>query len=495
MTSDLEPRKEGRRIRVRFAPSPTGYLHVGGARTALFNWLFARHHGGTFILRIEDTDAERSTPESTRAIFEGLTWLGLNWDEGPDRGGPFGPYVQTERKSIYHEVVDQLLARGEAYPCFCTPDELKARREAALAAGRPPGYDGRCRELDAGERAARKAAGGSMAIRVTTPPGESSWVDAIKGEIRFEHKNLEDFVILKSDGNPTYNFAATVDDIRMEITHVLRGDDHVSNTPRQIILYRALGAPLPVFGHLPMILGGDGTRLSKRHGATAVDAYADMGFLPDAMVNYLALLGWSYDGTREIFSREELIKVFTLERCGSNPSIFDIQKLEWLNGLYLREMPVDDRTRLVATFLAARGLWPRTGRDATWLARVVEAVGERLKKINDVLEVAGFLFTPELMLDPAAVEDLKKMKRVDEILPRLSEYVATLEPFDVTTAETELRKTADALGVKAGDLIHPLRLALTGQKTGPGIFETLVLVGREEALERLAAAQAMLLPS
>jgi nondiscriminating glutamyl-tRNA synthetase len=483
------------KVRVRFAPSPTGYLHVGGARTALFNWLYARHHDGVFILRIEDTDAERSTPESTRAIFEGMTWLGLNWDEGPDVGGPHAPYVQTERKALYHEVADGLLARGAAYPCFCTPDELKERREAAMKAGRPPGYDGRCRTLSPEERAAKAAAGLPMALRVVTPPGESQWIDAIKGDIRFDNRNLEDFVILKSDGNPTYNFAATVDDIRMDITHVLRGDDHVSNTPRQIILYRALGADLPVFGHLPMILGGDGSRLSKRHGATAVDAYAEMGFLPDAMINYLALLGWSLDGETEVFSRADLIRHFSLERCGSNPSIFDIQKLEWLNGIYLKEMPVPERTARVAAFLADRGLWPRAGRDDAWLDRVVTAVGDRLKRITHILDYAGFLFVPEVEFDPVALEDMRKRKRVEEILPAMRDFLAALEPFDEASAEAGLRGVAEGMGLKAGDLIHPTRVALTGKKVGPGIFETIVLTGREECVARLERARALLAAS
>jgi glutamyl-tRNA synthetase len=328
---------------------------------------------------------------------------------------------------------------------------------------------------------------------VVVPPGESSWIDAIKGEIRFEHRNLEDFVILKSDGNPTYNFGVTVDDIRMEITHVLRGDDHVSNTPRQLVLYRALGAELPVFGHLPMILGPDGTRLSKRHGATAVGAYADLGFLPDAMVNYLALLGWSLDGERELFSRDELVRVFTLDRCGSNPSIFDVQKLEWMNGIYLREMPLEARTRLVAQYLEGLGLWPRTGRDAAWLSRVVEAVGDRLKRIPHVLDHAGFLFR-ELEYTDAALDDLRKRKRIEEILPRLTEYVAALEPFDEAAAEAGLRALAADMGLKAGDLIHPLRVALTGQKVGPGIFETLVLLGREEALRRITQTGGLAAP-
>jgi len=482
-------------VRVRFAPSPTGYLHVGGARTALFNWLYARHHGGTFILRIEDTDAERSTDESTRAIFDGMRWLGLNWDEGPDRGGPHAPYVQTERRATYHEVAEELLARGQAYRCFCSPDELKERREAAMKEGRTPGYDGRCRTLNAAEVAAHMAAGLPMALRIQTPPGESAWVDAIKGEIRFDHKNLEDFVIMKSDGNPTYNFAATIDDIRMEITHVLRGDDHVSNTPRQIILYRALGAPLPVFGHLPMILGGDGTRLSKRHGATAVDAYADMGFLPDAMINYLALLGWSLDGEHEIFARKELIEVFTLERCGSTPSIFDIQKLEWLNGLYLRGMPVAERTALVTTYLGERNLWPRAGRDEAWLNRVVDAVGDRLKRINSIIDYAGFLFVDVVQFDPVAYEDMARRKRVTEILPAVRRMLATVEPFDEAATEAGLRLAAEALGQKAGDLIHPTRVALTGKKVGPGIFETIVLTGREEAVKRLEHAEHLLAES
>ncbi len=478
-------------VRVRFAPSPTGFLHVGGARTALFNWLFARHHGGVFVLRIEDTDAERSTEASTKAIYEGMEWLGLNWDEGPGVGGPHGPYVQTERKTIYHEEADRLLRDGVAYPCFCTSEELKERREAALAAGRPSGYDGRCRGLSVEDRAAKRAAGIPAAIRVRTPDGESAWDDAIKGHISFDNRNLEDFVILKSDGNPTYNFAVVLDDLRMEITHVIRGDDHVSNTPRQIVLYRHLDHALPVFAHVPMILGDDGTRLSKRHGATAVGAYREMGFVPEAMTNYLALLGWSLDGEHELFSREDLVRHFTLERCGSTPSTFDVQKLEWMNGVYLRDMPVERRTALVADHLRSTGHWPRAGKDEAWLTAVTAAVGDRLKRITDVSEVADFLFTADVEYTEEALEDLKSRKQVASVLAGIRDFVRSLEPYDTAAAEAALRSTAKEMGLKAGDLIHPLRVALSGKKTGPGIFDALILLGRDEALRRLERAESI----
>ncbi|HET7904250.1 MAG TPA: glutamate--tRNA ligase, partial [Candidatus Eisenbacteria bacterium] len=326
-------------VRVRFAPSPTGYLHVGGARTALFNYLFARHHGGVFILRIEDTDRERSTQESVAAIFEGMKWLGLEWDEGPGKEGAHGPYFQSERLAGYAAAARRLLAEEKAYRCFCDPEELKRRREAALRRGEPPKYDRTCLALPPGEADARAAKGEPHAIRFRMPDdGETTWRDAVRGDVTFQNATLDDLVIFRADQHPTYNFAAVVDDSAMEITHVIRGDDHISNTPRQILLYQAFGWETPVFAHVPMILGADGTRLSKRHGATSVEAFRDLGILPEALVNFLALRGWSYDGQREFFTLAELEKVFALERVGSNPAIFNLEKLEWLNGQHLSRL-------------------------------------------------------------------------------------------------------------------------------------------------------------
>src|SRR5688572_30214214 len=340
-------------VRVRFAPSPTGYLHVGGARTALFNYLFARRHGGVFVLRIEDTDRERSTEESERAIYESLRWLGLHWDEGPDAGGAHGPYRQSERLSSYAEWADRLHEQGLAYRCFCDPEDLKRRREAALAKGEPPKYDRTCLRLPREETDARAAKGEPFALRFRMPEGETKWTDGVRGEVTFQNAVLDDLVILRADRHPTYNFAAVVDDHSMEITDVLRGDDHISNTPRQLRIYAALGWEPPRFAHIPMILGPDGTRLSKRHGATSVTAFRDEGFLPEAMVNFLALLGWAFDGEREIFTLEELTQVFSLDRISKNPAIFNHEKLEWMNGEYFRALPLAKRTDLAVAHLRA----------------------------------------------------------------------------------------------------------------------------------------------
>src|SRR5437667_4969927 len=343
-------------VRVRFAPSPTGFLHVGGARTALFNYLFARVQGGTFILRIEDTDAARSTGEALTAILASLRWLVVPWDEGPEAGGGHGPYFQSERRDLYHRHAGELRAAGRAYPCYCTAAELEERRAAQLARGEPPRYDRRCRALDAAGRGRLEAEGRTPALRFALPDtGETSWEDIVRGRVSFQNSVLDDFVLLRSDGLPTYNFACVVDDHAMAITHVIRGDDHISNTPRQILLDQAFDWTPPVFAHVPMILGPDGARLSKRHGATSVASYRDLGYIPEAMVTFLALLGWSFDGQRELFTLAELEQVFRLERVGSNPAVFNLEKLEWMNGQHLKRLPPDERTRRVVEFLSARG--------------------------------------------------------------------------------------------------------------------------------------------
>jgi len=475
-------------VRVRFAPSPTGYLHVGGARTALFNYLFARVRGGTFILRIEDTDAARSTEASLTAILDGLRWLGLAWDEGPGAGGGYGPYLQSERAERYRKHAEILTARGAAYPCFCTPEELEARREAQLGRGEPPRYDGRCRSLDDAARAARRSEGLGSALRFALPrAGETAWNDVVRSRVAFQNEVLDDFVLLRSDGLPTYNFACVVDDHEMEISHVIRGDDHISNTPRQILLYQAFGWTPPEFAHVPMILGADGSRLSKRHGATSVEAFGDLGYIAPALVNFLALLGWSFDGQRELFTLAELEKLFTLERVGTNPAIFNLEKLEWMNGQYLKQMSVEERTRLSAAWLERRG-YDLSARSAEWKATLIGSIGDRLKTLADAERYGAFALRDALEIDEAAWAELLAK---DEVAPRLEALAARLEGLaEFSLAETErvTRALAVELGIKAGELIGIARIALTGRKVSPGIFEVMWLLGRERCLERLRSA-------
>jgi glutamyl-tRNA synthetase len=476
-------------VRVRFAPSPTGYLHVGGARTALFNLLFARRHGGTFILRIEDTDRERSTTEAVGAIFEGLRWLGLAWDEGPEAGGEHGPYFQSERLALYAAAAERLQVEGKAYRCFCEPDALRQRREAALARGEPPKYDRTCHRLTREESEARAARGEPHALRFAMPEGITTWDDSVRGEVTFQNAALDDLVILRTDRHPTYNFAAVVDDAAMRITHVLRGDDHISNTPRQIQLYRALALEPPVFGHVPMILGPDGTRLSKRHGATSVTEYRDLGFLPEAMVNFLALLGWAFDGEREIFTLEELTQVFSLDRISKNPAIFNTEKLEWMNGEYVRALPLEKRTDLVLAHLRSAGGVPETAlRDRGAVERAVAAVGDRMKRPQDFLIYAGFLFADPVEPDPAAWAELVQKPQAADRLRKLADALAAVEPFEHDPVEAAVRGLAASEGVKAGEVIMPARIALTGKKVAPGIFDVILLLGRERTVARLRGA-------
>src|SRR5262245_406392 len=475
-------------VRVRFAPSPTGFLHVGGARTALYNYLFARGQGGTFILRIEDTDAARSTPESLAAIFESMEWLGLSWDEGPQVGGAHGPYLQSERREFYRRAADRLIAAGRAYPCTCTSEELEARRAAQLARGESPRYDGLCRRMSPEERARRKAEGRPEALRFALPEvaDEVAWDDVVRERVAFRSDVLDDFVILRSDGLPTYNFACVVDDHAMEITHVIRGDDHISNTPRQILLYRALGWTPPVFAHVPMILGADGTRLSKRHGATSVSAYRELGFIPEALVNFLALLGWSYDGQRELFTLEELEQLFRLERVGANPAIFNTEKLEWLNGQHLKRLPEAERVRRVADYLRSHGQ-RLEGRGDDWLARFVRTIGDRLKTLADAERYGGFALDETLTIDPEAWAEVTARPDVAPRLRALAERLRK-ESFDLESLERATRGLAAELGIKAGELIGIARVALTGRKASPGIFEVMALLGKELTVERLEDA-------
>jgi glutamyl-tRNA synthetase len=481
--------------RVRFAPSPTGHLHIGGARTALFNYLFAKHSDGAFILRIEDTDRERSTSEAVRHIIDGMRWLGLDWDEGPEAGGEHGPYFQTERLDIYKEHADKLLASGKAYRCFCTPAELAAKREAAQKAGLPPKYDKSCRDMPA-DKAEERAEDETCVIRFAIPEtGEIVIDDLVKGEVTFQTQLLDDFVILKSDGMPTYNFAAVVDDYLMEITHVVRGDDHISNTPRQILLYEALdfGAP-PKFAHMSMTLGPDGARLSKRHGATAVIDYKAMGYLSDALVNYIAFLGWSPGTIQEIFTRDELIEQFTLERVGKSANIFDYDKLLWMNGEYIRMKPLEELLPLVMPFLKEAG-YASDDMSAEQTAYVTEVVGlekERLKLLTEIADMTSFFFTDTLEYDDGAWQKIMTQEHVPSYLANLGMNLKTIKPWTADAIEAMMRKMAEDLGLKTAQAFHPLRVSVSGRMQGPSLFHMAEVMGRDRVVTRVERALAKL---
>jgi glutamyl-tRNA synthetase len=463
---------------------------VGGARTALYNYLFARRHGGTFILRIEDTDAARSTDASVTAILVALRWLGLTWDEGPEAGGDAGPYFQSQRRDLYRSHADTLVGMGRAYPCYCTPEELEARREAQSARGEAPRYDGRCRTLDDAHRARLAAEGRGAALRFALPgAGETAWEDIVRGRVAFQNEVLDDFVILRSDGLPTYNFACVVDDHAMAISHVVRGDDHISNTPRQLLLYEAFAWTAPIYAHASTILGEDGTRLSKRHGATSVEAYRDAGYLPEALVNFLALLGWAFDGQQELFSLAELEQKFSLERVNSNPAVFNNEKLEWMNGQHLKLLPEAERVARVEAFLATRGR-SLADRSPEWRAMLVRAIGDRLKTLADAERYGAFALDQDVTIDEAAWAEMLAKPEVAPRLEALAARVRADASFALETLEVALRALATELGIKAGELIGLARVALTGRKVSPGIFEVMRLLGRERTVARLERAAA-----
>ena len=477
------------RPRVRFAPSPTGYLHVGGARTALFNWLYARRHGGTFILRIEDTDVERSSADMVTAIFNSMRWLGLEWDEGPGVGGPHAPYFQTERLDKYRGAARALAESGRAYRCFCKPDDLKAERAAAESAGGTWNYDRRCFKLAPAEIAARVAAGAPHALRFLVPGGKTTFDDLVHGTIEFENLNIEDFVILRSDNYPTYHLSVVVDDVEMQVTEVVRGDDHISNTPKQVLLYQAMSAPVPRFAHVPLILGPDKKRLSKRHGATSVGEYEAQGYLPEAMVNFLALLGWSPgSGDQEVFTRDELIARFTLEGISGGNAVFNPEKLDWFNQQHIMRMPADAILDRVRADLAAAGLWRDrfATSDRAWMGRVIDLVKPRAKKLADIVPQLRPFIEDRIEVDPAAAQKHLSAPDLGPHLAAWRDALARVEPFDAATLEAALRATAETRGIKAGVLIHATRVAVTGQAVSPGIFDVLELIGRERVLNRLA---------
>lgn len=471
-------------VRVRFAPSPTGFLHLGGARTALFNWLFARKHKGKFILRVEDTDQTRSTKEAVKAIFHGLEWLGLDWDEGPAVGGDSGPYFQTERLEIYKKFSDQLLKAGKAYFCFCSKDELEQKRKQSALRHEAPRYDGKCRKLPAEEIEKLKKSGKPCAIRFLLPAGEKTIVeDIIRKEIEFENDLLDDFIIVKSDGFPTYNFACVIDDHLMEITHAIRGDDHLSNTPRQVLLYQAFGWQPPKFAHIPMILGSDKTRLSKRHGAMSVVAYRDLGYLPEAIFNYLARLGWGYKD-QEIFSRDELIEKFSLNGVTKNPATFDLEKLNWLNGHYIRSSLLERIVDLCLPFIEKAYKFS----DLKYITRVVKLFTDRLKLISEIIPLTVYFFKDDFEFDENAVNKHLKKPETPEILKKLKERLEKVDPFVKGNIEKVFKGLASETNVKLGVVIHPCRVSLTGTAQSPPMYDVVEVIGKERVLKRLEDA-------
>ena len=487
-------------VRVRFAPSPTGKLHIGGARTAIYNWAFARANGGTFILRIDDTDPTRSTDENTQIILRAMRWLGLDWDEGPEVGGDFGPYSQTERLDLYKQTAERLLAEGKAYPCFCTPEQLAADREAAQARKDPfQGYQRRCRDLSPEEAQARIDAGEPYVLRIKVPEDRGNVVidDAVHGEVAFDAKELDDFVIFRSDGTPTYNFATVVDDALMGITHVIRGDDHLSNTPRQVMVYEAMGAPVPVFAHISMILGADGKKLSKRHGATSVEEYRDAGYLSDAFVNYLALLGWSLDGETTVIPRDVLASQFSLERISKNPATFDPKKLDWMNAEYINAMSnADFADQIMLPELLKAGLIKEGFEaDAAWLGALAEIVRPRTKMPADAATVAAPVFaTAEtLAYDEKSVSKGLAKEGMGAVLDAAKAALEALDEWTPANIDAALEPLPEVLDVKKRLVFGAVRVAECGNMVSPPLGETMALIGRDDCLARIDRARPMAL--
>ncbi len=476
-------------LRVRFAPSPTGYLHIGGARTALFNYLYAKHNGGKFVLRIEDTDVDRTIEDSAENMMESFKWLGLDWDEGPIVGGPAAPYQQSKRQELYHKYARLLLDKGYAYKCYCTPEELEAERHEARAAKKAPRYSGRCRHLTQEQIEKFKSEGRKHTIRFLTP-GEGTTVvnDLIHGEVSFENEEIADFIIMKSDGLPTYNFACVIDDWLMGITHVLRADEHLSNTPRQMLIYRALSAPMPKFGHVPMILAPDRSKLSKRHGAQTVEEFRGKGYLPEAIVNYIALLGWTpSDSTKEIMTLEELIEEFDLSRVSSTASVYDVKKLTWMNGQYIKRLEPETLVKEFIPFAEAAGLGTREEllENKDRLKKVVVSMQERAKTLEELAENTKFYFNPPKAYDEKGVKKFFKKPNVSELLEKGAEALSHVSDWSLESCEKAYRDLIAKEGIKGGKIIHPTRLALSGKTVGPGLFDIMYVLGKEETIARI----------
>jgi glutamyl-tRNA synthetase len=462
-------------VRTRFAPSPTGYLHIGGARTALFNFLFARHHGGKFILRIEDTDRERSTPEAIQAILDAMKWLELDYDEGP--------FYQTERYPLYRQKVQELLAMGKAYPCTCSAAELDAKRQAAMKEKRKPSYDGTCRPAEGVITALPTDT--PYTIRFRTPrEGTTVVKDLIKGDVVFENRELDDLIIARTDGTPTYNFCVVVDDIDMAISHIIRGDDHLSNTPRQIHFYQALGSPLPQFAHLPLILGTDKARLSKRHGATSVTAYRDMGYFSEAVVNYLVRLAWSH-GDQEIFTRQELLDLFSLEHVGKAAGVFNAEKFLWVNFHYLKIKPLSQLAEDIKPFIQAKG-YP-VPHDRQWLEKMIATLRERARTLVELVEMARYYLDDQIVYDEKAAAKFLTAAAADS-MSFLAGKLAALSEFTEANVEQAFTSTLEEHGLKMGELAQPVRVALTGSTVSPGIHAVIAVLGKDRSVARLKQA-------
>ncbi len=481
-------------IRVRFAPSPTGELHIGGARTALYNWAFARSSGGTFVLRIEDTDPERSTEENKQVILRAMKWLGLDWDEGPEVGGAYGPYLQTERFDTYSTALERLKERGAVYPCFCTKEELDEKRSLAeKTQGGYSGYDRTCRNLDAKEAQKRIDAGEPHVWRLKVPEerGAIEFEDAVYGPMSFPSEVMDDMILVRTDGTPTYNFAVVCDDANMKISHVIRGDDHLSNTPRQILIYEALGFEVPTFAHLSMILGSDGKKLSKRRNATSVEQYRDMGYLPDTLVNFLALLGWSLDGETTLISREVLQTSFSLDRITKKDAIFDEAKLDWMNGMYIQTMSAKSWVDATAPFFVKAGLctMQNINENHGWFEKLYPLVAERLKRLDEAPEKLAFIFDgPQVTLDEKSVAKVltKEGSRADEVLCAVREILADeAYPWECDPLQDACRALTETLDLKAKFIFQPIRVAVTGSQVSPPLFESIELMKREDVVTRI----------
>ena len=471
-------------VRCRFAPAPTGYLHVGGARTALYSWLFARHNRGTFVLRVEDTDQRRSTGEAIDILKRSLRWLGLDWDEGPDIGGPYGPYIQSERMAGIVAVADRFLEHDRAYRCYCTPEELEDRRRDALRRGATPGYDGRCRYLTDADRAEFERQGRSFAVRFAMPGRDITVHDVIRGDTTFPAEDLKDFVILRSDGSPTYLLAAAVDDVAMRMTHVIRGVDLLPSTPRQVEMMHALGANPPLYAHLPLIVGPDNQPLSKRFGSVAVEAFREHGYLPEAMVNYLALLGWSFDATTTFFTLPEMIEHFDLARVSKSPAAFDPQKLAWMDGHYIREASDDRLAALITELAESEGV----GVDPALVTAAVPLVKERMRTIGEGFSMLRFLFVDDLEPDEKAAKMLGPDRA--DLLREAHERLTPVVPWTHDAIQSVLASIREERGLSSKNAFQPIRAAITGALVSPPLFESMELLGKDRSLARLEVAAA-----
>ena len=475
-------------IRVRFAPSPTGPFHNGGARSALFNWLVARKLGGKLVLRIEDTDLKRSSRASEENIKAALKWLGMDWDEGVDVGGPYGPYRQTERLDIYKKYTDQLLAEGKAYYCFCTDEELEAERQALLKEGKMPRYMGKCRNLTKEQQEQLRAEGRKPSIRLRVPADETIVVhDLVRGDVEFDSNGIGDFVIVKSDGIPTYNYAVVIDDSLMHITHVIRAEEHLSNTPRQLLVYEALGFKKPVFGHISLILGKDHTKMSKRHGATSVDQYRQLGYLPEGIDNFLALLGWAPNSEQEIFTMQELVQQFSMEHVAKNPAVFDIDKLNWINGKHMRQLSDDAFIQVAVPHMEKAG-YLNGQEDAAqkeWLRRVILTAKNHVDFGAQVPQVLGLYFTDEFVFENTEAEAVLHEATVPVVMKMLFEELPKLSPVDGPSVKALFKKIQKATKLGGKAVFMPIRVALTGNQHGPELAEMVPLLGVERTLKRI----------